>query len=29
MNEIIEKAKAHFENIVQEQLERVERMKKA
>jgi len=29
MNEIIEKAKAHFESIVQEQLERVERMKKA
>ncbi len=28
MNEIIEKAKAHFESIVQEQLERVERMKK-
>ncbi len=29
MNEIIEKAKAHFQSIVQEQLERVERMKKA
>ncbi len=29
MNEIIEKAKTHFESIVQEQLERVERMKKA
>ncbi|HDZ17669.1 MAG TPA: isocitrate/isopropylmalate dehydrogenase family protein [archaeon] len=29
MNEIIEKARNHFESIVQEQLERVERMKKA
>ena len=29
MNEIIEKAKKHFEQIVKEQLERVERMKQA
>ena len=29
MNEMTEKAKTHFENLVKEQLERVERMKKA
>ena len=29
MNEIVENAKKHFETIVKEQLERVERMKKA
>ncbi|KKM13421.1 hypothetical protein LCGC14_1716420, partial [marine sediment metagenome] len=29
MNEIIEKAKKHFEQLVKEQLERVERMKQA
>ena len=29
MNDIVEKAKAHFENLVKEQLERVEKMKSA